>query len=71
MFAIKKGKKRLTPKGKESNNYVRHKEEKKKKNNKSKHIYVTVHKEELYYTRKIPKRRHFDHLCINYCLLSE
>jgi hypothetical protein len=23
-FAIKKGKKRLTPKGKESNNYVRH-----------------------------------------------
>jgi hypothetical protein len=70
LFAIKKGKKRLTPKGKESNNYVRHKEEK-KKNNKSKHIYVTVHKEELCYTRKVPKRRRFDHLCINYCLLSE
>ena len=32
-FAIKKGKKRLTPKGKESNNYVRHKEEKKKNQN--------------------------------------
>ena len=45
LFAIKKGKKRLTPKGKESNNYVRHKEEKKKKTI-SQNIFT------LLYTRK-------------------
>ena len=50
---LKKEKKRLTPKGKESNNYIRHKKGKKKK---SKHIHVTVHKENLYYVKyKSPK----------------